>query len=177
MTYNEARDIIIENVTRVGTNRISGDEVREAILIVLDFAAAVDNQDIIPLWTDALTFQTDGSDAGRYCKHADDNGKVRLFETKIDDNIDNEPPVDPLVTENGSWLEISASSGAVFPEWSPGLYNAGLIFVYHDHSTLGRSFVMLIEPVRPFSSTDIEAEITAGKWRVITSEIIDGGTP
>lgn len=167
MTYNEAKTIIVQNLTRVGSNRISGQEVREAVLLVLDFAAAIDTKDAIPDWSAELTFQTDGTDAGKYCKHRDTSGQLRFFETKTDDNTNNEPPTDPDETQNTSWEEISASAGSAIKEWSPGLFGDGLQIVYHTHSTLGRLFLILVEPTRPFNSTDIEAEITAGKWETV----------
>lgn len=134
---------------------------------VLDFVTESSVDDVIPDWNANLTFNTDGSGAGRYCTHPDMEGKKRIFETKIDNNTGNEPPTDPDETENASWEEISQSSGSGIKEWAPGIYGAGLVIVYHSHSTLGRLLCILIDPARPFNSTDIEAEITAGKWDFI----------
>src|SRR5690606_28255756 len=136
-TYNEARTEIIQRLTRVGSNRISGEDAREAVLTVLDFAAAIDTSQGsgIPDWNAELTFQTDGTDAGRWCTQPDANGKKRIVETKVDDNTGNEPPTDPEVTENSFWEEISPSAGSGITEWTPGLYQSGLVIVYHNHST------------------------------------------
>jgi hypothetical protein len=130
---------------------------------VIDFITAT-NDDEFPTWLIGLTFQTDGTGAGRYCKHPDTDGKLRIFETKVINNIGNTPPPDPLVAENTFWKEISSSASAVLPEWAAGLFTSGLKIVYHNHSTDGRGLYLLLEPVRPFNSINIETEITAGKW-------------
>lgn len=167
MTYAELVNLINNNLTRVGTNRVSAAEVKEVAQAILDFAAAIDNADAIPTWTNLLTFQTDGSGAGKYCKHPDVNGKLRIFETKIVNNTGNEPPTDPNVTENANWVEISASAGSGIKEWAPGIYGAGLVIVYHNHSVDGSGLYKLMDPVRPFNSVNIETEISALKWEKI----------
>lgn len=135
----------------------------ESFNATIDLVTAL-NTDVIPTWTALLTFQTDGTDAGKYCKHPDSEGKVRIWETKVDDNIGNEPPVDPGTSEDANWKEISPSAAAAIPEWTPGLYGEGLVIVYHNHSTDGRALYVLLEPTRPFTSENIETEIPEGKW-------------
>lgn len=164
MTYAELTSLINTNLTRVGNNRVSASEIKQVCLALLDFAAAIDNTDAIPTWTAVLTFQTDGTGAGKYCTHPDANGTKRIFETKIANNTGNEPPTDPNITEDAFWEEISASAGSAIHEWTPGVYGVGLVIVYHSHTSDGRGLYILLEPVRPFNSTDIEAEILAGKW-------------
>lgn len=175
MTYQELVNLINTNLTRVGTNRVSAPEIKQVCQELLDFTAAIDNKDAIPTWTSTLTFQLDGTGAGKYCKHPDINSKLRIFETKIANNTGNEPPTDPNVTETTNWKEISASAGSGIKEWAPGLYGAGLVIVYHNHSILGRGLCILVEPTRPFSSTNIETEITAGSWAfvAISKEYVD----
>lgn len=146
----------------------------------LDFITESTVDDVIPEWTNALTFQTDGSDAGKYCTHPDANGKKRIFETQTDDNINHEPPTDPNVTSNAYWEEISQSSGSAIKEWAAGIYGTGLVIVYHDHSAFGKGLYLLIDPVRPFASANIETEIDADKWVCITynspiKEVATGG--
>src|SRR5687767_10796294 len=91
-----------------------------SFLKVLDFITESTSIDIVPLWTIGATFNTDGTGAGRYCKHPDDDGNPRIFETKTSSNTGNAPPTDPLVTENTNWKEISQSSGSAIKEWSAG---------------------------------------------------------
>jgi len=170
MTLSELNSSLITLLTRVGSNRISGPDILEATQNIVEFFAT-EIADIIPDWTSILTFQTDGSDAGKYCKYADTNGKKRIFETKIDDNTNHLPPTDPVITENTYWIEVSASVSAAIPEWAAGVYGPNLIIVYHDHSVDGPGLYLLLEPVRPYASTDIEAETTAGDWQRL------GGAP
>jgi hypothetical protein len=144
----------------------------DALYAMVDFTAT-QNTDTIPDWTALLTFNTDGSGAGKYCKYADTNGNKRIFETKTDGNINNPPPTDPLVSENANWEEISASAGSAIQEWAPGLYGTGLVIVYHNHSTDGRGLYILLDPVRPFTSSNIETEIAAGKWILLSKNYID----
>lgn len=151
--------------------------VTEVAKIINSFDATIDyvnaqQLDDIPDWTALLTFQTDGSDDGKYCKHPDTNGLKRIFETKIDNNIGNEPPTNPAITEDANWREISASAAAAIPEWAPGVYGLGLVIVYHNHSTSGPSLFILLEPTRPFTSANIETEITAGQWAQIAGDSI-----
>lgn len=134
---------------------------------VLDFITESAVTDIIPDWTSTLTFNLDGTGSGKYCKHPDTNGKKRLFETKTSLNTNNPPPTDPLITENTHWREISQSSGSSIKEWAAGLFGTGLIIVFHNHSIHGRGLCQLLDPARPFQSTNIETEITAGKWSFI----------
>lgn len=134
---------------------------------VLDFITESAVTDIIPDWTSTLTFNTDGTGAGKYCKHPDTNGKKRLFETKTSLNTNNSPPTDPLITENTHWREISQSSGSAIKEWAAGIFGTGLVIVFHNHSIHGRGLCQLLDPARPFQSTNIETEITAGKWSFI----------
>lgn len=160
MTAQETKDYISGRLT-VPLTEVS--RIIESFNATIDLVTAL-NTDVIPTWTALLTFQTDGTDAGKYCKHPDSEGKVRIWETKIDDNTANEPPVDPGTSEDDNWKEISPSAAAAIPEWKPGLYGEGLVIVYHNHSTAGRALYVLLEPTRPFTSENIETEIAEGKW-------------
>jgi hypothetical protein len=174
MTLQDLKNLVNSKLTRVGANRVEATEVLDAVLEVINFFAT-QIAAIIPAWTNAQTFQTDGTDAGKYCTYADSNGKQRLFETKVDDNINNAPPIDPNITENAYWKEVSASPGAAIPEWAAGIYGPGLVIVFHNHSVDGRGLYVLLNPTRPFASTDIEDEITAEDWeRVETHSYFRG---
>lgn len=163
MTATEVKDLINSLWTRVGSNRVGDEDLRTVANAIVDLVAATEI-DLFPDWAVGLTFQTDGSDDGKYCKHPDTNGKKRIFETKVDDNIGNEPPTDPLITSDANWQEISQSAKSGIVEWSAGVYGEGLIVVAWNHSTEGYNHYVLTDPARPFTSVDIEAEITAGKW-------------
>jgi len=121
----------------------------------------------IPAWTATLEFNTDGSDDGSFCTWPDTNGALRFWKTKTSANINNEPPTNPATTENTDWIEVSPSSGSSIKEWEAGIYGDGLVIVYHNHSIDGRALYILTEPTRPYESTNIETEITAGDWELI----------
>lgn len=133
---------------------------------LVDFAAQNDTTGI-PDWTGSLTFQLDGSDDGTFCTEPDTNGRLRFWKTKVNNNTNNSPPTDPLITENTYWIEVSPSDGSAVKEWAPGVYGAGLIIVYFDISGTGADpdLYVLAETVRPFNSTNFTTELTAGKWK------------
>jgi hypothetical protein len=168
MTLDELISSINTLLTRIGNNRVDGSDVRQACLQIINFFAS-QLADIIPDWSSSATFQTDGTDDGKFCKYSDSNGRKRIFETKVDDNTNNPPPVDPNISENAFWLEVSSSASAAIPEWAAGVYGPGLVIVYHNHSTAGRGLYILLEPTRPFSSANIETEVTAGDWERIST--------
>lgn len=167
LTAAQVKDLITTLWSRSGSNRVDDADLRTVGNAIVDLVSALETE-IFPDWTSGLTFQTDGTDDGRYCKHPDTDGKKRIFETKVDDNIGNAPPTDPLITENTEWKEISQSSKSGIVEWSAGVFGEGLIIVAWNHSTDGDNLYKLVEPVRPFASTNIETEIAAGKWAQIT---------
>ena len=145
------------------TGDISEADLREFNKDLTDFLGVAQITDIIPTWTALLTFQTDASDDGEFCIHADTSGNIRLWQTKIDDNINNEPPTDPNITSDTNWQEVSASSNSVFVEWAAGIYGAGLIIVYYNNG-----FYKLEVAQRPYTSVNIETEISAGDWVLIS---------
>lgn len=175
MTLDQLITAVTSALTRVGSNRVSGPDILTSVLNVISYFATQISS-IIPLWTDSLTFQQDGSDDGRFCRYADTNGKIRLFETKVDDNTNNAPPTNPVTTENAFWREVSASASAAIPEWAAGIYGPGLIIVYHNHSVDGKGLYVLVDPARPYISANIETEITAGDWERIGSPVAAGQT-
>jgi hypothetical protein len=153
------------------TGEISEADLREFSKDLTDYLGAANVDDIIPTWTAGLTFQTDGSDSGDLCRHTDASGAIRLWQTKTDDNINNEPPTDPGTTEDTNWLEVSASSNSAFVEWSAGVYGSGLIIVFYSDS-----FYKLNVASRPYISADIVAETSAGDWIVISGGSGSGGS-
>lgn len=164
MTRQEVYDYIVAQLA-IPVTQVA--KVLNSFSKVLDFITESTVSDIIPDWTSTLTFNSDGTGAGKYCLHPDNTGKKRIFQSKTNANLNNQPPTDPLITETTYWLEISQSSGSSIKEWAPGLFGTGLVIVFHNHSTYGRGLCQLLDPARPFQSTNIETEITAGKWSFI----------
>jgi hypothetical protein len=162
MTKQDVIDFINLMLTRPLT---ALSRLKDVLLYIVDFITS-STSDSFPDWTGTQTFKLDGSLDGKYCKYPDSNGKVRLFETKIDNNTNHLPPTDPDLTENTYWKEVSPSSGSAIKEWAPGVYGNGFIIVYYNHSNpkYGPGFYLLQEATRPFNSTDIEAELVTGKW-------------
>lgn len=166
MTKQEVIDFINAQLV-IPVNQVV--KIKDSFFKVLDFLTESTVTDIIPTWTALLTFNLDGTGDGKYCIHADTNAKKRIWSSKTAANIGNSPPTDPNITSNAYWEEISQSGGSGIKEWTAGIYGTGLVVVYHEHSSpsTGRNLYLLIEPVRPFNSTNIETEITAGKWLAI----------
>jgi hypothetical protein len=164
MTLEELNDALVSRLTRDGSNRITGPDVLQSTQLIVSYFAT-QLSDIVPDWSPDKIFQTDGTDDGKYCKFPDTTGKKRIFLTKIDDNTNNQPPSNPTIEENDQWEEVSASASSAIQEWSPGLYGPGIIIVYHNHSVNGRGLYILLEPVRPFNSVNIEAEDTT--WALL----------
>lgn len=168
MTIAEVSALITQLWTRVGNDRVTDADLRTVGFAILELIGQTETASIIPAWAAGLTFQTDGSDEGEYARHAASTGAIRLWKTKQDNNIGHEPPTDPGITEDAWWIEVSPSSGSALQEWSAGIYGTGLIIVFHNHSVDGNGLYKLEEPVRPFESTNIETEITAGSWSRLT---------
>lgn len=139
---------------------------------LIDFISQSDTSDI-PAWDDALTFNSDGSGAGAFATFPDTNDVLRLWKSKTMTNSNNEPPEDPLDTENTYWIEVSPATGSAIKEWAPGIYGSGLIIVFHDISGTGidPALYVLTNPSRPFQSTDFSDELDAGSWSKLSSEI------
>lgn len=166
MTATQVKDLITSLWTRVGSNRVDDADLRTVGNAIVDLVSALEIE-IFPDWTSGLTFQTDGTDDGRYCKYPDTDFKKRIFETKVDDNIGNAPPTDPLISETTEWKEISQSAKSAIEEWGPGVFGVGLIIVYYDFAPGGipdPGFYKLNEPVRPFTSTNLATELVAEQW-------------
>jgi hypothetical protein len=118
----------------------------------------------IPEWTNVLAFNNNGSGAGAFTTYPATTGALRFWNSKTNGNTGNQPPTDPLVTENTYWKEVSPSDGSSIKEWAAGVYLSGLQIVFYSHSIDGDGFYKLTEATRPFTSANIETEITSGKW-------------
>lgn len=131
----------------------------------------------IPTWAAELTFQTDGSGSGAYTIYADSNGKIRFWKTKVDDNTGNAPPTNPATTENTWWIEISPADSSAIKEWQAGIYGPGLVIVYFDVNGDGTdpALYILLEPTRPFESTNFVTELAANKWKKMSGSDTGGG--
>jgi len=53
-------------------------KVKELFNSTVDFILG-QNKDDFPDWTSVLVFNTNGTGAGKYCKHPDINGRKRIF--------------------------------------------------------------------------------------------------
>lgn len=172
MTAQELKQLITDFWRETATNgKINGADLENVGHEIVDFISESVENSNIPVWAAGLTFQTDGTDDGSFCTYPDANGKLRFWKTKTDDNIGNAPPADPEVDENADWIEVSPSSSSSIKEWEVGLYGSGLIIVYHNHSVDGRGLYILLNPVRPYDSANIETEISAGDWARITGGV------
>jgi WD40 repeat protein len=165
MTATELKEYINLQLA-VPLNLVS--KLKSAMFAMVDFTTSSVTS-IIPDWTNEIIFNTTGPNI--YCTFPDTDGNKKLWQTKTDGNIGNQPPTAPATHEDTYWLEVSASASAAIPEWAPGLYGPGLVIVYHNHTADGKGLYVLNEPVRPFNSTNIETELTALKW-----ELISGGS-
>lgn len=172
MTLEQLLTSLITLLTRAGGDRVSASDILLACQNIVNYFASR-LASIIPDWEDDITFNTDGSGAGKYCKYPDTTGRKRIFETKTDGNINHLPPASG--GENTYWKEISESASSAIKEWEAGVYGPGLIIVFHNHSTAGRGLYVLLEATRPFNSTNIETELAASKWERISGDPGVGG--
>lgn len=97
----------------------------------------------------------------------------RIFKTKIDGQMGNEPPFSPNINgdyENDYWVEVSPAPESGIAEWEAGVYTGDLVIVYY-----GNKLYRLDVPSEelPFESVDIVAEIAEEKWVAISG----GGAP
>lgn len=173
-TLQDLINDINTKLVRVGSDRISGPDIQTTMLKVADLLGLAQTKDIVPDWDETLTFQTDGSDDGRYCAHPDTNGKSRIWKTKVDNNNGNEPPTEPDITSDANWEERSPSISSGINEWGAGIFGTGLVIVFWNHSVDGDGFYKLVEPTRPFESANIETEITEGKWVRVGGSAVGG---
>lgn len=127
----------------------------------------------IPAWTALLTFNLDGSGDGSFATYLDVNGALRFWKSKVNGNIGNAPPTNPLITEDANWIEVSPSSGSAIKEWLIGIYGDGLVIVHYDLSGAGTDDALykLADPARPFHSTNFTTELAAGKWKRLSESI------
>lgn len=98
----------------------------------------------------------------------------RIFKTKIDGQMGNEPPFSPNENgdyENDYWVEVSPAPESGIAEWEAGVYTGDLVIVYYDN----RLYRLAVPPEQlPFESEDIEDEIDNEKWVSLTG---GGGVP
>lgn len=136
---------------------------------VIDFIVQND-QSGIPAWTNALTFNNNGTGAGAFCTYPDVNGKLRLWNSKTNGNIGNQPPTAVDIDENTFWKEVSPASGSAIKEWAPGIFGAGLVIVYYDVSGEGKALNLFLLNVgaRPFNSVNFLTELAAGQWKQLS---------
>lgn len=166
MTAAEIKQQINNLLADNTTGDISAADMRTVLNNMTDMVGATQVDNSIPEWAAGLTFQTDGTNDGEYCRYADTSGNIRLWITKIDNNTGNIPPTDPAITENTYWKEVSASSSTPIQEWAAGIYGDGLVIVFHNDR-----LYKLNDPTRPFNSSNIITEIAAGQWIGLSSDV------
>jgi hypothetical protein len=152
-TIEELNDLI----TAVEEGRLPKTELVAVFKGVRDLLEQNNTEALNLEWDSAVTYDTpataETSGNPSYAEYQE-----RLWKSKIDDNLNNPPPSAEGITSNTYWEEVSKAAGS-FREWTAGLYGAGLIIVIHNDN-----FYKLTVATRPYESTDINAEITAGAW-------------
>lgn len=147
--------------------RISADELDDILNTLSNVIENSDTDSLNLEWAIGTTYDTPDtakiSGNPSYSESGD-----RLWKSKIDNNTGNEPPVDPEVTEDSYWIEQSKSAASPIQEWQAGPYGAGLIIVFHNDYLVKLNVVN-----RPFESTDIDAEIEDGDWKIIGEKLIE----
>jgi hypothetical protein len=165
MTAQELKNLVIQRLTRVGEDRITDVDIRTVFNEVIDFITSSQLGDLLPFWQPDLDFNNNGTGAGAYCIYVDYYGNNRFWKSKINSNINNEPPLSSGFIETDQWVEISPSFGSSIQLYAPGIFGDGLVIVAHNHSVDGRGLYWLSEAVpRPFESVNIENEIVTNKW-------------
>jgi hypothetical protein len=165
MTELELKQLIDQLLTRVGSDRISGTDLRQVLKEMVDYTSdnivsGAGGGGTIAEWEPDPT----SYDTGDLVINND-----RIWKSKTDGNVDNEPPQDSGVTEDTYWIEVSKSINLA--DWSPGIIGSGLfITIYNDN------FYKLVNATRPYETTNIVTEIAAGDWRPIGSYDINEAT-
>lgn len=150
MTNLELKQFIDELLTRVGSNRISSSDIRTVLKAMVDYSDANLTNGIEP-WEDDESYEVDVLVV--------DND--RIWKSKENANLGNEPPQDTAITENDYWIEVSKSTN--LSDWTPGIIGDGLFITVYNSN-----FYKLANPVRPYESTNIEDEIGAGDWEIMS---------
>jgi len=91
----------------------------------------------------------------------------RLFASKIDDNLGNQPP---LEGDDDYWNETSKSAGGGTPLWVAGQFTqARSEVMWYNPDKLKYEKYLLLASVEPiaFESEDIATEILAGDWQLL----------
>ena len=166
-TAQEVIELIDSLWTRNGSDRISDEDLRTVGYKIVELSGANEVTSLGIEWSAAVTYQTDDL--------ATINN--RIWKSKTDNNLNNQPPTDPNTTENTYWVEQSKSDSTPIREWTAGVYGSGLIIVFWNDK-----LYKLNNPVRPFNSVNIDNEIIAGDWVLIigsssgSGSADDGGT-
>ncbi|MCO6367839.1 hypothetical protein GBO34_00740 [Roseivirga pacifica] len=145
--------------------RIEGDEITAAFEYVASLLEQNDTSSVINLWDVAETYDTPAAENGN--PSYTESGE-RLWRSKVDGNVGNEPPSDSETTEDTYWLEVSKGETNPFKEWTPGIYGAGLIVLFHNDS-----LYKLNVASRPFESVNIEEEVKEEKWMILTDSPVN----
>ena len=87
------------------------------------------------------------------------------YNDKLWKYIDAVPQSGITPVEGVSWTEVSKSAGSSIVEWVfEAVYAEGLIIVFFNNR-----LYKLLEPIRPYQTTDLPAELIAGDWLDLTA--------
>lgn len=134
--------------------KLTWSAIRSAIVTIVNEAVAAINLALIAEWDNTKPYVLDElSTFGN-----------RIWKSKDNGNLNNEPPSDPEVTENTWWIEQSKGEAFRAPDYAPGVFTQRHSVVVSG-GLLHRLIVPEIE--LPYTSTDLAAELLAGDWEVI----------
>jgi hypothetical protein len=93
--------------------------------------------------------------------------ELRIFQSKIDNNINHQPPSEPDgngIYQDAYWFEVSAAPKSAIQE-----YQTDKIYIDQELTILHYSGQLIrLDAPRPFLSTNVVQEIEDGKWKVIS---------
>jgi hypothetical protein len=157
MTVAEIYALIASRINDNNNLEITAADFREVLNAITSLAGTQDFSGLLDPWdADEIYNTTDNPLTTQ---------NNRIWKSKVDANEGNQPPTDPLVTEDAFWIEQSPATGSPIQEWAAGVYGSGLIVVLYNNA-----LYQLLEPVRPYTSSNIVTETTAGDWIKITIE-------
>ncbi len=152
MTPEALKTLAIQLLTRNGSDRVDDQDILTVISEIIDQLGASKFEGLFNDWLSNQSYDID-----HYSTFLN-----RIWKSKTNANLGNEPPSSTSVNENTHWVEVSSASSNPVNEWKPGLFGSGLIMVFWNDN-----LYKLTIGSRPFESVDIDTEITDGKWQLL----------
>ena len=140
-------------------------DIVDTVYAKVDSATTGDNTSSNLAWDSGTVYNTTTNQYAVY--------QERLYESKQDNNIGNEPPTTPNANgdfEDAWWKEVSANPTAPIPEYQNGTYTGSLVIVYNN----GELYRLTANT--PYESTNFSSELSAGDWVKISSTSPGGST-